>query len=81
MALSAQLMLLAVMGRWRAYRNRNDAAVKGAVMVPQVQDSGFSTISAMVESVESGYPGECCHASFCAGLADAFSRGRVPGLV
>jgi hypothetical protein len=79
-ALSAQLILLAVMSHWRAYRNRSDAVANGAVLVPQVQDSGLSTISAMVESLKSGYPGGCFHTRLC-GPDDAFCRGRVPELV
>ena len=62
-ALSTQLIYLVAMGHWRALRERNLAAASGAVMVPQVQKGGLSTIAAMQKSVLSGYPGKDFHHS------------------
>lgn len=62
-ALSTQLVYLVAMGRWRALRERNLAAASGAVMVPQVQKGGLSTIAAIRKSVLSGYPGKDFHQS------------------
>ena len=62
-ALSTQLVYLVVMSRWRALRERNMAAASGAVMVPQVQKGGLSTIAAVQKNVLTGYPGSDFHHS------------------
>jgi hypothetical protein len=49
-----------VMGYWRAYQNRVDAAAHGAVLVPRVSEGGFKVRAAFVKSIQSGYPGACC---------------------
>jgi hypothetical protein len=49
-----------VMGYWRAYQNRIDAAAHGAVLIPRVSDGGFKVRAALVKSIQSGYPGARC---------------------
>jgi hypothetical protein len=58
-ALSTQVVFRVAMARWRKYRNRRDAVVNGAVVVPDVQDGGLTIINAMSKSMTSGYPGGC----------------------
>jgi hypothetical protein len=55
------LVFLVAMGRWGVYRDQKDAAAKGAVLVPQVQEGGISIIAALMKSIASGYPSECFH--------------------
>ena len=43
--------------RWRVHRARRDAAARGAVMVPDVQESGLAIINAIVKNMTSDYPG------------------------
>jgi hypothetical protein len=57
-----QLLFLNVVGRWRVYRDQRDAAANGAVLVPQVQEGGLSTIAALTNCLARGYPCECLHA-------------------
>jgi hypothetical protein len=64
-ALSTQLMFLIAVGRWRVYRGKRDAAAKGAVSVPQVQEGGLSIIAAIMDNLSSGYPCGCCHSRSC----------------
>jgi hypothetical protein len=63
-ALSMHLVFLVAMGRWRVYRDQTDAAAKGAVLVPQVQEGGISIVAAIMKSITSGYPGECFHSKY-----------------
>lgn len=47
-----------VMDYWRAYQMRVDVAAHGAVLVPQVSESGAAASNALVDSMLSGYPGD-----------------------
>jgi hypothetical protein len=64
-ALLTQLVFLIAVDRRRVYRDQRDAAAKGAVLVPQVQEGRLSTIAAIVNNLSSGYPCGCCHSRSC----------------
>jgi hypothetical protein len=69
-----QLMFLVAAGRWKLYRDRMNAAANGAVLVPEVQESSISIITALMKSISSGYPGECLHL-YLYSLGDFFNSG------
>lgn len=48
-------------GSFATFKTRRDAAAKGAIMIPTVQESCFSIVRSIRYSFKNGYPGESFH--------------------
>jgi hypothetical protein len=71
----ARPLLFVVTRYYTIWANNRAAIANGAVLAPKVQESTFSVISALTNSIKNGYPGA---SSVPIGLAklDAFFRRR-----
>lgn len=55
--LAKPILFFATRYYWKL-KDRRNASAKNAILVPYVQNSVYSTIVKLVESIRSGYPGE-----------------------